>query len=187
MCFWHNKPKLAVTFFFPSPSRILLVVANSACCSMGTGRGGEVTRGVGCCRCPCWAAPTRHGGKSSLPLGDRSGKPGDSVDDVGQGGPGLRGREALQGCQRSAAVAPAEVDCRSHTFASLDRLLQLSENTGTTGWVSATLAYTIITRNTEPPPPLPEVKARTKAVMQSSEMLSAAPFCLLTTTELQVI
>lgn len=134
-----------------------------------------MTRGVGCCRCPCWAAPTRHGGKSSLPLGDRSGKPGDSVDDVGQGGPGLRGREALQGCQRSAAVAPAEVDCRSHAFAGLDRLLQLSENTGTTGWVSATLAYTVITKNTEPPPPPPEVKARTKAVIQSSEMLSAAP------------
>lgn len=64
----------------------------------------------------------------------RSGKPGHGVDNVGQGVPGLRGRESLQGCQCSVSVAAAEVDGRSHTFASLDRFLQLLENTGTSVW-----------------------------------------------------
>lgn len=59
-----------------------------------------------------------------------SGEPGHGVDDVGQGGSGLRGRETLQGCQCAVSMATAQVDGRSHTFASLDRFLQLLGNTG---------------------------------------------------------
>lgn len=108
-------------------------------------------------------------GESGSSWGGGSGKPGHGVDDVGQGCSGLGGREALQGCQRSVSVAAAEVDGRSHTFAGLDRFPQLSENTGTTGWVLAVPARTIISESTGLPPPLPEVKARTAAVRQSSQ------------------
>lgn len=87
-----------------------------------------------------------------------SGEPGHSIDDVGQGSPGLRGREAVQGLQRAVSVAAAEVDGSSHTFASLDGFPQLSENTGTVGWVSA-----VSSNSTWLPPPLPGVKASSKA------------------------
>lgn len=68
------------------------------------------------------------------PAAVASGEPGDGVDDVGQGRPGLRGREALEGRQRSVSVATAQVDGRSHTFASLDGFLQLWGDTGGVGW-----------------------------------------------------
>lgn len=105
--------------------------------------------------------------------GGGSGKAGHSVDDVGQGGPGLGGREALQGRERPVSVEAAEVDGRCHTFAGLDCSLQLSGNTGTTGWVSAGLACTIICESTGRPLPLPEVKVRTKAskALKHSQLL----------------
>lgn len=109
----------------------------------------------------------------------RSGKPGRGVDDVGQGVPGFRGRESLQGCQSSVSVAAAEVDGRSHTFASLDRFLQLLENTGTSVWGVFRLC-TIISGSTGLLPPLPEVKAKPKPsakALKSSQPLCLAPHC----------
>lgn len=107
----------------------------------------------------------------------RSGKPGHGIDNVGQGVPGLRGRESLQGCQRSVSVAAAEVDGRSHTFASLDCFLQLLENTGTSVW-GTFQPCTIISGSTGLLLPLPEVKAKPKAsdkALKSSQLLCLAP------------
>lgn len=117
------------------------------------------------------------GRESRSSRGGGSGEPGHGADDVGQGGPGLGGREALQGRQRSVSVAAAEVDGRSHTFAGLDRFPQLSENTGTRGWVSAVPAHAIISESAGHPPPLPEVKARTEASRRTKPARTLACLC----------
>lgn len=191
MCFWHDERKPPVTFFFflPPPEFCWWWWQRQPARVPPSGRDGgdEVTHGAGHRWCPSQLGCSCLWRESGSSQGSRSGKPGHGVDDVGQGGPGLGGREALQGRQSSVSVAAAEVDGRSHTFASLDRFLQLSENTGTTGWVSAVPACPVLSKSTGLPPPLPKVKARTQAVRQSSSILSAAPFWLPTTAKLWVI
>lgn len=120
-------------FFFPPPEFCWLWRQQlGACSSAVMGWGDEVTVvGVSTGLLPPGCSHLWR--KSSSSRGGDSGKTGHSIDDVGQGGPGLGGREELQGSQRSVSVVAAEVDGRSHAFASLDRFLQLSENTGTRG------------------------------------------------------
>lgn len=125
MRFWHDKRKPSVTFFLSSPEFCWWRRQRARVPVPGWD---EAIRGVRRHRCPRRVAFTCGGRERCSSRSSRSGKPGHGVDDVGQGVPGLRGRESLQGCQRSVSVAAAEVDGRSHTFASLDRFLQLLEN-----------------------------------------------------------